>query len=87
MSRLADSGQVGWASLREIAIMGRRAAPLAFPWRPYFGVPARPRRWRRSRDGPVPRQKGEGSPFRGPPYGDTKAGQKQIKEGYYARCD
>jgi len=31
--------------------------------------------------------KGEGSPFRGPPYGDTKAGQKQIKEGYYARCD
>lgn len=31
--------------------------------------------------------KGVGSPLRGPPYGDTEAGQKQIKEGYYARCD
>lgn len=31
--------------------------------------------------------KGKGSPFGGPPYGDTENGQKQIKQGYYAKCD
>ena len=31
-------------------------------------------------------KKGTGNPLGAPPYGDTEEGQKQIRQGYYARC-
>jgi len=31
-------------------------------------------------------KKGSSNPFGAPPYGDTEEGQKQVREGYYAKC-